>query len=172
VNPDYAAEWLEAPANPGTVSFITLTKLMEYLRYLNEDLPPRVERLALSKGRPILSTSAGIQPGEQITMFFERFTSLSEIYSKHGLQETFLANYWNEMTTFLIFLLSGIVLLMLEKTLVAIDFQLLALVTQRFRIIMQWNFPIMILATSIDDIILFSYLEFNPLYEFAHHENI
>jgi len=163
VNPDYAAAWLEAPANPGTVSFITLTRLMEYLRYLNEDLPPRVERLALSKGRPVLSTSAGIQPGDQITMFFERFTSLDEIYSKHDLQQSFLANYWNEMTTFLIFLLSGIALLMLEKTLVAIDFQLLALITQRFRIIMQWNFPIMILATSIDDIILFAYLEFKTL---------
>ena len=91
------------------------------------------------------------------------YASLDEIYSKHGLQESFLANYWDNLMTLLIFIAAGIVLFSLEQVLLVLDFEILRFAVERGRVVMMLNFPIMILATSIDDIILYAFLEFKTL---------
>jgi len=160
---DFGPDFLESNMNPGTVSFKTLNKMMQYVRYLNVELPQRVQRLALSKGRPVLSTMAGIQPGDDFIKYFGRFASLGELYSKHDLKQSFLANYWDTLTTLLIFTLAGIVLWIFERFLLLVNFERWALLLERFRVVMKFNFPIMIIAYSIDEIILYAYFEFSTL---------
>jgi len=149
--------FLHAPLESGTVTLVKLVKIMQYVKYLDINMPPRLQRLSVGKGRNVLSLSSGIQMSRSLKEDFPDHP-LSYVYSKNHLHSSFLVNYWEDLTNVLIALTLAAFLLILEK--LCKRSNTLKAILQTLRVITVWNFVIMAFFINIDDIILFSAVEF------------
>jgi len=154
--------FLNAPLERNTVTFVKLVKSMQYVRYLDINMPPRLQRLGISKGRNVLSVSSGMQMGIEFQgHFIQQF--LPVIYLKHELHSSFLVNYWEDLVNLIIAVGLALMFLILEKIFRAVDMAVPEVICQTLRVLTKWNFVIMAFAINIDDIILFSALEFKSI---------
>jgi len=154
--------FLNAPLERNTVTFVKLVKSMQYVRYLDINMPPRLQRLGISKGRNVLSVSSGMQMGIAVQGHFIQ-QLLPVIYLKHELHSSFLMNYWEDLVNLVIAVGLACMFLVLEKIFRAVDMAVPEIICQTLRVLTRWNFVIMAFAINIDDIILFSALEFKSL---------
>jgi len=151
--------FLYAPLEPNTVTFVKLIKTMQYVRYLDIDMPPRLARLGISKGRSVLSTSTSSQMNFNFRKNFIQQV-LPTVYLKHELHSSFLVNYWEDLANIIIAIVLALGFLVFEKLFRALDWVIPEVICQTLRTIAKWNFVVMAFATNIDDIILFAALEF------------
>jgi len=138
-------------------------KPMHYLRYLNVEMHPRLERITLNQGTSVFSTKFGVQPQIQMQTSFWRYISLDQIYLDQNLKPSFLINFWNTFLSLIGFIVLGVVCLGLEKIFALFKVQSMRMIIERLRVILIWNYPIMILATNVDQILLFAILEYKTL---------
>jgi len=154
---------LYAPLGPPrTLTIVTLVKPMQYVKYLDINMPPRLQRLAISKGRNVLSLSSGMQMSQDIQNYFIR-QALPFAFLKHNLHSSFLVNFWEDLTNILIALAMACAFFILERLSRALDWVIPEIICQTLRVITKWNFCIMALMINIDGIVLFSALEFQSL---------
>jgi len=151
--------FLKAPLKRGAWTVVTLVKPMQYVRYLDIDMPPRLQRLGISRGRNVLSFSSGITMWGALENDFTR-ERLNEVYERSGLHSSFLVNFWEDLMTIFIAIFVAGLLWGLEVICTKHKLIRAQLILERLRIIALWNWAIMVLAISIDDILLFSILEF------------
>ena len=153
---------LEAQTNPGQVTIVVISKLMQYMKYLDTYMPVRLQRLTSSRGRNVLSTFSGIQlPDKTQENFAKENTPI--IYARTNLHSSFLVNYWDNFMTILIGIAIAIVLTILEKLCHKFQYEIPELIFQRLRVIARWNYVLMFFASNIDEIILYSALEFKTI---------
>ena len=134
-------------------------------------MPPRLQRLAISKGRNILSLSSGIEMSSKTQNLFIK-QALPFAYLKHNLHSSFLVNFWEDLMNLLVAFAMAFAFLIFEKLSRALDWPIPETIFQTLRIITKWNFCIMVLMINIDDIILFSALEFRSLDFSANYSGI
>ena len=159
---DIRESLFEAPKNPGQVTIVVLVKSMQYMKYLNSYLPPRLRRFATSRGRNILHAHFGFQLSDEKQVNFAKARP-EEIYARNYLQSSFLVNYWNDFTTIGICILIALFLVFLEKVCHRLHFETTGLIIQRLRAIAKWNYVVMLFAFDIDAIILYAALEFKAI---------
>ena len=154
--------FLYAPLEPGTLTVVKLVKIMQYVKYLDIHMPPRLQRLGISKGRNVMSVSSGITMGEEMKKdFFKQ--SLSFNYEKNRLHSSFLVNFWEDLTTLMIAFALACLFFVGERLSVAMDWKLVEIICHTLRVLAKWNAVIMFLAINLDDIILFSAVEYKSL---------
>ena len=105
---------LTAPEDAGTTTLTGLTRMMQYMRYLNIKMPPRLERLGLSRGKMVLSFPIDFYMSDQLKNKFVD-SKLPSVFEKNGLHSSFLVNYWDHLMTICFVLLSAIIFAVLEK---------------------------------------------------------
>ena len=149
---------LVTPTKSGTISFTTPFKLMQYVRYLDMQMPPRLQKFAVSEGRTPLSVKSGMQMSEEQKAKFALGT-IPSIFNDHNFHSDFFVNYWENFTTLLIGLILGIVFSLLQSMCKHTRQALLESVFGRLAVIMKWNFCVMVLAYNVDDVILFTSIE-------------
>ena len=154
--------FLNAPLKPGTVTVVSLIKVMQYVRYLDIQMPPRLQRLGLSKGRNVLSFSAGIHMSDSMKQDFMK-QALPVTYLKNNLHSSFLVNFWEDLCNIFIGFGIACVFFVFEVISRALDWSTVEVVCHTIRVLARWNYVLMILAVNFDDIILFSALEFQSL---------
>ena len=150
--------FLHAPLEPGTLTIVNLVKIMQYVRYLDIKMPPRLERLGKSRGRNVLSVSSGIKMWNDLQKDFA-LQALEEVYSKNNLHSSFLVNYWENLATIIIGIFLAMAFLVLEKLSRALEAEKAQVIFRTLRIITKWNYVVMVIAINLDDIILFSALQ-------------
>jgi len=154
-----AGNLIEAPTKPETVTFLTLVRPMNYMRYLEIEMPERLELLAASRGRNILATYFGLEiPSATNLSFFKE--KLPYVYARHNVQASFLVNYWKDLITILIGIAAGLIFFVIEKVSFSEGWEILELIAKRFRVILMWNYVLMVFAWNIDDLILFAAVEY------------
>lgn len=151
---------LNAPLEAGTATFLVLAKTTQFVRYINMNMPPRLKLLATSRGREILSLRYGFQMPASMQKDFTR-ADLPPVYEMLDLHSNFLVNYWQELTSLGIILAIAFVFLISELCIQNRGKESLQKVFKVIRILTAWNFCFILLATSLGDIIIYSYLQFS-----------
>jgi len=150
---------IEAPTKPETVTFLTLVRPMNYMRYLEIEMPERLELLAASRGRNILATYFGLEIKNSANLSFYK-EQLPYVYARHNVQSSFIVNYWKDLITLGIGIAAALLFFVIEKVSFSEGWELLELVSKRIRVILMWNYVLMVFAWNIDDLILFAAMEY------------
>ena len=137
---------------------LALIRNLQYIRYLNMDLPTRLERLTSYRPRNIMSLD--FMPGMSMVMQapFKK-QQLPIVFEKHRLHSRFLVNFWNTMSSMIIIIAVGGLFFSLERIAIRRNWINFQAVCQRFKLVVLWNFCVIFLLTNIDNIILYSALE-------------
>jgi len=154
--------FLYAPIQPGTITIVNLVKIMQYVRYLDIKMPPRLERMGKSRGRNVLSFSSGIKMWNELQQEFA-LKALNEVYSRINLHSNFLVNYWENLSTILIGIFLAIIFTVFERISRALQVEKAEVLFRTLRVITKWNYVIMVIAINLDDVILFSALQIKTL---------
>jgi len=150
---------LESSADPGMITFLTVAKLTQPIRYISIDFPSRLETLILNKGRKILSLELGFKMPSKVQEHFTLET-LASVFENQGLHSSFLVNFWQDLSSIWI-AIGFLVLVMFVKLLSKIfKWKFAEFLCDSFDFIVRWNFILILLAIDIDDIALFASLEF------------
>jgi len=153
---------LTPPSGEGTVTLVTLVKMMQHVRYLDIKMPPRLQRLALSKGRNVLNLKIGwTMPAMEQVDFIS--SSLPAVFQRHDFPSSFLVNYFQYLTTMLIVIIAAVIFTILEKAAKIYDQPNLQSIFETLRAITRWSSLLILVSTSIDDVVLFSSFQFRTL---------
>jgi len=149
---------LTASAN----GLVVLVKLMRYICYIDMPMSPRLEKLAEAKARNILALNIGWPMSDEMIGYFIN-KPLPSVFERNGLDANFVVNFWKDFTwIFLVFVL-GITVTMFEYIFKIFDWPLLSSFFEKLRSLFKWNLLLIILAINMDDIFVYSYLQFRSL---------
>jgi len=155
--------FLDAPMDPDAVTFVTLVKLMQYVRYVDIDMPERLERLGLSRARNVLNLKMNIDvPTSTVTNLAKR-KSPPEIFESHSLSPGFIVNYWDVLISILVGLGIIIFLHVLQLICKALHAIWLKEIFQVLKLILGWGYILMMFTINIDDIILYGAMELKTI---------
>jgi len=162
------------PSDPHSAFLMATAKTAKYSHYVNVPLVDSFESTSPSR----LLTESSSPPQEEVF-------SISSIFSvkmpqalkaqiptrplptkvfKGKLHHTsFLVNMWETMSTIIILFLLGVALTFIEKLLSKTQFKGLIAVAQRLKTIFKWNFMLLVLFNTYDDITFFTIIEFATL---------
>ena len=149
---------LKAPSSTGEVTLVTLVKQMQYIRYIDMGVPPRLERFLQSKGRNILSIRYG---QEEIESLLEKFVSrpLPEIFEKREVHSNFLINFWQEITSWAVVVIAAVLFTIFEGICRIKGWVNARVFFEKLNTITKWNFCLILVMTSVNDIIFYGVVE-------------
>jgi len=153
---------LTAPSEAGTVTLVNVVKMMQWIRYLDIKMPPRLQKFALSQGRSILSLKIGWTMSETDQENYVK-SSLPAVFQRHGFPSSFLVNYWQYFTTMFIVILAGIAFTILEKAAKVYNQPAWQSIFETLRAITRWGTLLILISNSIDDVVLFSSFQLRTL---------
>jgi len=146
---------IEIKTQEEEVKFLTLARQMNYMRFLDIGMPERLERLAANHRRGIFATNFGLEM--KSTGNFEFYQEKYPfIYGRIAGVETGLwVSYWQDLISLLIGIGAAIFLFILEKISLGEGWELVELISRRVRVILMWNYVLIVFAWSSDNLILF-----------------
>lgn len=158
-----ADAFLLAPYEEGTPTLVVLVRIMQYVRYLNISMTPRLERLAFSKGRNLMSLNYGFSMPEKLQQAFT-INPVVSLFQKNKLHSQFVVNFWKDFSWIAIVFIAALIFLLIEWFSGQVEWKTSQAIFGTLRTITLWNFLIVFFATSIDDIILYCSIEFMSFY--------
>ena len=142
-----------------SISFHSVNKLLQPIKYLDIPFPQRVKTFLLNKGRNIISLKLGKKISQDIQeSFIEK--GIPSIFEIQKLHSSFLVNFWPNLTSLWIIFGIGILIFAFRIISKIIGWRLVESFCKNILFIPIWNLIIVLFLTHVDDIILFSYLEF------------
>jgi len=142
--------------NPASALLAGLSSMMQYIRYMKINYPPKVQMLFLvSAGSPI-SLSFGVD----MPSFIEKHLTdepLSETFDKYDINSNFVSNLWDFMVSLVLIFLAILVLTILK--IITFGLPKLNTVVTRVLQMLKWNFPIMMICGSSGDIFFYASLQ-------------
>jgi len=144
------------------VSFFTLVKMLHYIRYLDIEFPPRLQRLAVDPHRTPLSLRFGFRLPQKTQAKFTRYP-LPVVFATYGLHSSFLVTYWLEFTCLMFTITTGVIFWIIEKICEKKKFTTVKKICERIRVTAGFNFFLILVATGIDDLVLSISLQFKSM---------
>ena len=152
-----AASSLISSQSSGAITLISLIKMLEYIRYMNINYPPKLEYMMDSQGNDAISLTFNVNLPKSIERKFPDYP-LPGRFGKYDLVSNFFVNYWEELFTL------GVVLLVLViSTLLASkakDVKYIGVSSTKIRDIIKWNFFLIVFCGNVDSVGVFSSMEF------------
>ncbi len=153
-------------SDPGALSAGSLVKLLQFLRYLEINYPPKMVLMFKSS-----TPSAGIinfvpkMPGSLQKEFITDDESLPSVFTKYELNPSFFVPLWSPVITLLI-ILTVIGLLGFLKSLNKLNTKVKKVVLMADENL-RWNFFLLVLSGCYCDIAFYSALQFRALYLYS-----
>ena len=148
--------------NPQKRTIASVNKLLQHIRYVDMDIPLRLQKLIMSQGKNILSLRYGqVISSETKETFAKR--SIPAVFEAQDLHSEFLVNFWHELTSWMIVVIAAFFVLGLEGVASVKSWNTLKMICSKLRVILAWNFCLILIATSVDEIVLFAGIEFMSL---------
>ena len=148
------ASLVEIETQSETVTFLTLARQMNYMRYLDVGMPERLEKLVVRPGRGIFSFHFGLQLTSSADFSFYK-EDFPYIYSRHNIESSLWFGYWQDLITLIIGIGAALFFFIIERISSGEGWEAVELISRRIRVILMWNYVLMVIAWSIDDLILF-----------------
>jgi len=132
---------------------------MEYLRYLDIEMPSRLLKISKSSGRSFISLKFGFEMPGSMKQHFEK-EDIPDVFEAYNLHSSFIVNFWEDLITILIFLFIVIIFTIFEKLLrMANKWHTFHGIIERMLIMVRFNVVLGIFAIYGPDIILFTSLQ-------------
>lgn len=148
---------MNAPQVP-EYSLLVATPNMKFLQYLDVDLPPRLQKLAGSKGHYMFSPRFGLSAPSSVYPKENRLL-LAEVFEKSGLSTSFLVNFWDGLLTMAIVLGITLVLTIFENFLQKSKMKVFHGIIERLMVMGGFNYLFLIYSCSLGEIIMYTYIE-------------
>jgi len=153
---------LNTPDDEEETSFVVPSILLQYVRYLDIDMPLRLGNFTLSKGRNPLTLRYGqTMPESLISTFTLR--PLPNVFKRVGLHSNFIVNFWKELSSWIIIIVFALLFSGFERICDLREWTNLKIFFEKLRIITRWNILLILITTSVGDIILYIFLELMSL---------
>jgi len=154
--------------SPSSALLAGLSSMLQYIRYMKINYPPKVQMLFLvSAGSPI-SLGFDFEIPESVEKKLADNT-LPDVFEKYDINSNFVNNLWDFLMTLMIVVivigaLSIVKLMVPEKS-----YPRISLVLSKTLGAVRWNAPIMLLCSSSGDIFFYASLQIrsSPLTSFA-----
>lgn len=152
-----AASSLISSHGSGAITLISLIKMLEYIRYMKINYPPKLEYMMDLQNGDQISFNLNVNLPASIERKFPDYT-LPGKFGEYGLASNFFVNYWQELLT------SGILLIVLAITAVlaskAQHIKYIGTYSVKLRDIIKWNLSLIVFCGNIDSVGVFSSMEF------------
>ena len=144
--------------SPSSALLAGLSAMLQYIRYMNIDYPPKVQTLFLvSAGSPIslgfdfyIPASVGKKLANN---------TLPDVFEKYDVNSNFVYNLWDSMMTLLIILVVIGVLSVLKFMIPEKRCPKISLALSKVLGAVRWNVPIMLVCSSSGDIFFYASLQ-------------
>ena len=144
--------------SPSSALLAGLSSMLQYIRYMKINYPPKVEMLFLvSAGSPI-SLGFDFEIPESIEKKLADNT-LPDVFEKYDINSNFLNNLWDFLMTLLIVLVVIGVLSVLKLAVPEKRYPRTFLVLSKVLGAIRWNVPIMLICSSSGDIFFYASLQ-------------
>jgi len=157
--------FVQGPDTPGTPSFASIPYLLQYARFLDIQIPKRLKNLVMSQGRNIITLRFGqYMPDDMIATYSD--SSIPEVFKNRNMHSEFIVNFWSELTSWAIIAIVILLLGILESIcILAKRWKNAELIFNKLKVLARWNLPLIVLATSVGDIMFYTILEIISLNE-------
>ena len=151
---------LVSSTNPGAFALIGITRMLQYIKYINVKYPPVLQKILQSSDN-IGGVSKYIPPmPTKMQSSFPKL-SLAINFEQYKLHSSFLVNFWQSLMTLLI--LFSFILISLTLGYCTKKDSFLSNLSKKLKSVFIWNFSIMFFTTFFDQIILFTALDITTL---------
>ena len=141
-------------------SFIALTQLTQYVRFLNIQMPKRLRRLTQSPERQIWFWRLGHTIPENLKAHFTKHILPVVFENPEGIHSSFFVNFWDEILLLTSILVIGILFKGIEKLAQRTSMPTLLAASRKMRVLLIFNVGLMLMTISIGDIILYAYIDY------------
>ena len=150
-----------ASNNPGSALLGGLSAMLQYIRYMKVNYPPKVQILFLLSARNPITLGFDFDIPDYIQERFDDYP-LPDVFEKYSINSNFVNNLWDVLGTLLLILLIIFGIILLEKILTKCP--KVHLVFTKILQLAKWNLPIMLICSSSGDIFFYSSLQFQTLH--------
>ena len=150
-----------ASNNPGSALLGGLSAMLQYIRYMKVNYPPKVQILFLLSAKNPISLGFDFDIPTYIQEKLDDYP-LPDVFEKYSINSNFVNNLWDVLGTLTLILLVIFCFMLIEKTLTKCP--KVHLVFSKILQLMKWNLPIMLICSSSGDIFFYSSLQFHNLH--------
>ncbi len=142
--------------SPNAISLISLMKMLDYVRYMNINYPPKLQYFLDSKGKGSISMSFEVSLPENIKEEFPK-KPLPGKFGEYGLSSSFVVDYWEELfTCVIIFIILGFASVMAFYTK---KIKYIGRLFFKVKSVIQWNLVLILICSNLDSVGVYSSLE-------------
>jgi len=151
-----AASSLVSSGSPNAITLIALMKMLEYMRYMNINYPPKLDYFLDGQSEESISLNFDVDLPEKIQEEFPDYP-LPGKFGDYDLSSSFIVNYWQELLTCLIlFTILGFAIVMAfytKKVKYVGNFFI------QVKTVIQWNLMLIVICSNMDSVGVYSSLE-------------
>jgi len=136
----------------------SISRLLHYVRYLDIEMPPRMQNLTLKRENNILSLRVAPKMFTKVKQGFAKSPGYFSI--NPYLSTSFVVNFADDLILLGIILTLSFMFLLLEIFFKICHCPQPVYIFERIRVLTMWNLPIMLLLVNTGDIVFFAMLEF------------
>jgi len=143
---------LVGQANPATTTIAGYIKMIPYLRYINIDYPIKLQLMLNNMNSSLVTLSLGISASQSFQNKFPKYP-LPGKFDEYGFHSSFIVNYWGNFST--IFIMLGVIALLSGCVyFTPTQHKTTKAVFNGMRLMIKWNFFIIIYCGNLDGIVL------------------
>ena len=142
--------------NPASFALAGFIKMLPYIRYMEIKYPKRLQMMLDNMNSTLFSFSFGPAITPNVQSQFKKY-KLPGKFDQYQFHSAFLVNYWQNMTSLAIIL--GVILVLSLLSFTSKLFKKRIYILEKLKLIVKWNFFLMIFCTNFDGIVLGTSLE-------------
>ena len=157
-------EMVEPPMKENTYTIFMLGKMNKYIAFLDMTLPSRLQTLAsgLRNRKRILSYTFGItMPDKELADV--PYHDIPDPFVVQGYHSNFFVNFMDSFISLLIMVCIGCFFVLFELIFKKLAWGISQDICASIKLLLNWNWTLVLFAMQIDDIIIYSYLEVRTL---------
>ncbi len=151
-----AASSIISSHGSGAITLVSLIKMLDYIRFVKINYPPKLEYMMSSQNRDPVSLNFHVDLPRSIERKFPNYP-LPGKFGEYHMASNFIVNYWEALFTL------GILLLVLTASILlasrARHVKYIGDYSRKIRDILKWNLFLIIFCGNIDSVGVFSSLE-------------
>jgi len=145
-------------SDPNVLVVMMIIKVLKYIQFLDIEFPEKLQDLLDNSNEEPIIMNFGPPLSKKLSKRFPEH-EVPHIFEKNEFHASFLVNYFKKITTLCIVFGIGIFVSFLERLTPKIKNKYLKAIIERLGKFLRWNLIFMIIIESMDEVILFTSLE-------------
>ena len=153
-----------SPSDPSAFLSATLAKMLQYIRYMRINYPPKLQMMLQTQSANPISLNFGSDIPTSFKDYF-RVYPLADVFERYDLPSSFIVNLWNTIITLTITFVALLVVYIIPIVTGKIKkLTFLKVACLKIESLVKWNLLLTLLYSNFDDIVFFSSLQLSTLH--------